>query len=100
VFSKFSASPGRRRSTARRIAAAAAVTGLVATGALTGAGAAVADGPAPHAGGAVATLDGLTTYAGSLIRWKGDTETQTMNAGVFELSVEGGGTLKTYCIDI
>ncbi|MFF0447529.1 Cys-Gln thioester bond-forming surface protein [Streptomyces sp. NPDC004609] len=90
----------RSRSTVRRIAAAVAVTGLVATGSLMGAGAAAAaDGP-QHQGGAVATLDGLKTFDGSKIYWKGEEEPQTMNAGVFEMTVDGGGKLKTYCIDI
>ncbi|MGW4029099.1 Cys-Gln thioester bond-forming surface protein [Streptomyces sp. NPDC004838] len=76
------------------------MTGLVATGALTGAGAAVAADGDQHQGGAVATLDGLKTFDDALIYWEGESKPQTMPAGVFEMTVEGGGKLKTYCIDI
>ncbi|MFE0422617.1 Cys-Gln thioester bond-forming surface protein [Streptomyces sp. NPDC058953] len=94
-----SAASGRRgRSAVRRIAAATAVTGLVATGALTGAGAAVALDGVPHTGGAVATLAGLKVYDTALLHTPGDKEPFRMPAGLFELN--GSGTLKTYCIDL
>ncbi|MFD6421497.1 Cys-Gln thioester bond-forming surface protein [Streptomyces sp. NPDC060198] len=82
-----------------RLASAALVTGLVAAGALVGAGAAAAEDTAPqHPGGAVAVLDGLKTYDGAKI--KTDKGTQSVSAGLFEMTVDGGGKLKTYCIDI
>ncbi|MGW5677376.1 Cys-Gln thioester bond-forming surface protein [Streptomyces sp. NPDC003860] len=100
VFAKFSASAGRGRSTARRIAAVTAVTGLVATGALTGAGAAVASEGDQHVNGAVAKLDGLKIHDTALLHYPGDKQPFKMPAGVFELTADGGGTLKTYCIDL
>ncbi|WUQ01804.1 thioester domain-containing protein [Streptomyces sp. NBC_00247] len=82
-----------------RLASAALVTGLVAAGALAGAGTAAADDAAPqHPGGAIAVLDGLKTYDDAKI--KTDKGTQSVSAGLFEMTVNGGGTLKTYCIDI
>ncbi|QDY80895.1 TQXA domain-containing protein [Streptomyces qinzhouensis] len=95
-----SAARGRGRSTARRAAAAAVVTGLVATGALTGAGAAAATDGVQHMGGAVATLSGLKVYDTALLHSKGDEKPFRMPAGLFELTGGGGGTLKTYCIDL
>ncbi|MFF3556340.1 LAETG motif-containing sortase-dependent surface protein [Streptomyces tsukubensis] len=100
VSSASSAFGGRGRSTARRAAAAAVVTGLVATGALTGAGAAAATDGVQHAGGAVATLSGLKVYDTALLHTPGDKEPFKMPAGLFELTGGGGGTLKTYCIDL
>ncbi|MCX5397061.1 Cys-Gln thioester bond-forming surface protein [Streptomyces sp. NBC_00102] len=82
-----------------RLASTALVTGLVAAGALAGAGTAAADDAAPqHPGGAIAVLNGLKTYDGAEI--KTDKGTQPVSAGLFEMTVDGGGTLKTYCIDI
>ncbi|MEU5159550.1 Cys-Gln thioester bond-forming surface protein [Streptomyces sp. NPDC020875] len=98
LFSASSASSGRGRSTVRRIAAVTAVTGLVATGALTGAGAAVASDGVSHTGGAVATLAGLKVHDYALLHTPGDKEPFRMAAGLFELT--GGGTFKTYCIDL
>ncbi|MEU3597966.1 Cys-Gln thioester bond-forming surface protein [Streptomyces sp. NPDC006798] len=98
MFSASPASGGRGRSTVRRIAAVTAVTGLVATGALTGAGAAVASEGASHTGGAVATLAGLKVHDYALLHTPGDKEPFRMAAGLFELT--GSGTLKTYCIDL
>ncbi|MGV9313699.1 Cys-Gln thioester bond-forming surface protein [Streptomyces sp. NPDC003691] len=100
LFSASSASGGPGRSAARRAAAAAVVTGLVATGALTGAGAAAATEGARAGGGAVATLAGLKVYDSALLHTPGDKEPFKMPAGLFELTGGGGGTLKTYCIDL
>ncbi|MEU6578017.1 Cys-Gln thioester bond-forming surface protein [Streptomyces sp. NPDC046805] len=81
-----------------RLAAAALVSGLVAASVLTGAGAAAADEAPQSQGGATATIDGLKTYGEAVIHT--DTGDQQVPAGLFEMSVEGGGTLQTYCIDI
>lgn len=83
----------------RRLTAGTLVACFVATGALTGAGAAVADeGTTRGEGGATATVDGLKTYGEAVIR--GATGEQQVSAGLFEMSVEGGGMLQTYCVDI
>jgi TQXA domain-containing protein/LPXTG-motif cell wall-anchored protein len=74
------------------------MSGLIATGSMAGAGAAAADDGVQHQGGAVATLDGLKTFDRAVLRTKG--KTHEIPAGVFEMTVDGGGRLKTYCIDI
>lgn len=82
-----------------RLAAATVASGLVAAGVLTGAGTAVADeAAAGHPGGASATLSGLKTYDQAVIRGEG--RDQKVSAGLFEMVVDGGGSLQTYCIDI
>ncbi|GAA3984587.1 TQXA domain-containing protein [Streptomyces marokkonensis] len=89
--------PGRK---ARRLAAAALVSALAAAGVVTGAGPAVAaqDAAARGQGGATATIGGLKTHGLAVIHGAdGDHE---VPAGLFEMSVEGGGTLQTYCVDI
>ncbi|MFE6975489.1 Cys-Gln thioester bond-forming surface protein [Streptomyces sp. NPDC057682] len=88
---------GRRRGMTR-LAATLVATGLVVAGALTGAGGAVADEAPAHQGGATATLDGLKTFDSAILRTNG--KNQKLPAGLFEMTVDGGGTLKTYCIDI
>lgn len=83
-----------------RGAAATLVSGLVAAGVLTaGAGtAAAADETAQKQGGATATIGGLKTYGSAVIHDdSGDLE---VSAGLFEMSVDGGGTLQTYCVDL
>ncbi|WEH43804.1 Cys-Gln thioester bond-forming surface protein [Streptomyces sp. AM 2-1-1] len=83
-----------------RLASTALVTGLVAAGALAGTGTAAADDAAPqHQGGATAVLDGLKTYDSAVIKTAGE-EPKKVSAGLFEMTVDGGGKLKTYCIDI
>ncbi|MFI9624780.1 Cys-Gln thioester bond-forming surface protein [Streptomyces sp. NPDC052042] len=67
-------------------------------GAFVGAGSAVADEAPHHQGGASAVLDGLKTYDRAVLH--ADGRNQQLPAGVFELTVDGGGKLKTYCIDI
>ncbi|MEV6459462.1 Cys-Gln thioester bond-forming surface protein [Streptomyces albidoflavus] len=82
-----------------RLAAATVASGLVAAGVLTGAGTAVADeAAAGHPGGASATLSGLKTYDQAVIHGEG--RDQKVSAGLFEMVVDGGGSLQTYCIDI
>ncbi|MFC9119239.1 LAETG motif-containing sortase-dependent surface protein [Streptomyces sp. NPDC057067] len=87
-----------------RAAASVLVGGLVAAGTLVGATAATADETGQHQGGATAVLDGLKTYDSAVLRTGGEdgkpATTQELPAGLFELGVEGGGQLKTYCIDI
>ncbi|KKD03268.1 Cys-Gln thioester bond-forming surface protein [Streptomyces sp. WM6386] len=83
-----------------RGAAATLVSGLVVAGVLTaGAGtAAAADATAQNQSGATATMGGLKTYGAAVIHDdSGDLE---VSAGLFEMSVDGGGTLQTYCVDL
>ncbi|MFG2605836.1 Cys-Gln thioester bond-forming surface protein [Streptomyces sp. NPDC048514] len=87
----------RRSAGAARLAAVAAV-GLAAAGVLSGAGTAVADGTSQTQGGATATTNGLKTYGEAVIH--GDGGDQRVSAGLFEMSVDGGGTLQTYCVDL
>lgn len=81
-----------------RLAASVVASGLVVAGALTGAGGAVADEAPPHQGGATATLDGLKTFDSAVLH--ADGKNQKVPAGLFEMTVDGGGKFKTYCIDI
>ncbi|MGY4927411.1 Cys-Gln thioester bond-forming surface protein [Streptomyces sp. 900105755] len=82
-----------------RLAAAALVSGLVAAAALTGAGPAAADdGTAQSQSGATATMNGLKTYGAAVVH--GDSGDEQVAAGLFEMSVDGGGTLQTYCVDL
>ncbi|MEU6201804.1 Cys-Gln thioester bond-forming surface protein [Streptomyces sp. NPDC047061] len=82
-----------------RLAAAALVSGLVAAAALTGAGRAAADdGTAASQSGATATMSGLKTYGEAVVH--GDSGDEQVAAGLFEMSVDGGGTLQTYCVDL
>lgn len=97
MFSSFSALSVRGRGAAR-LAAAALVSGLVAAGVLAGAGPAVADGTVQGQGGATATMGGLKTYGAAVLH--DDSGDQELSAGLFEMSVEGGGTLQTYCVDL
>ncbi|WP_328503108.1 Cys-Gln thioester bond-forming surface protein [Streptomyces sp. NBC_00457] len=98
MFSSFSAPSARGRG-AVRLAVATSVSGLAAvTAVMAGAGTAVADGTAQNQGGATATIGGLKTYGAAVIHdAAGD---QELSAGLFEMSVEGGGMLQTYCVDI
>ncbi|PZT69457.1 peptidase [Streptomyces sp. SW4] len=83
---------------AARLAAATAVSALAATAVVGGAGRAAADGTAPRQGGATATMNGLKTYGAAVIH--GADGDQQLSAGLFEMSVEGGGMLQTYCVDV
>ncbi|WP_225821402.1 Cys-Gln thioester bond-forming surface protein [Streptomyces naphthomycinicus] len=80
------------------MAAATAVSGLVAAGVLSGAGTAVAEEIPQTQGGATATINGLKTYGEAVIHEDGGD--QQVEAGLFEMSVDGGGTLQTYCVDL
>ncbi|MEU9291713.1 Cys-Gln thioester bond-forming surface protein [Streptomyces sp. NPDC048275] len=97
MFSSFSALLARRRGAAR-LAAAALVSGLVTVGAIATAGAAVAEEAPQSQGGATATLGGLKTYGSAVIHDNG--VDQQVSAGLFEMSVDGGGMLQTYCVDL
>lgn len=83
---------------AARLAAAVVASGLVAAGAIATAGTAVADETTPAHGGATATLGGLKTFDQAVVHGEGGD--QRVGAGLFEMSVDNGGTLQTYCIDI
>ncbi|MEU2545519.1 Cys-Gln thioester bond-forming surface protein [Streptomyces roseolus] len=73
------------------MAAATLVSGLVASSAIALAGPAMADG------GADATLGGLKE-SGDI--WIGDEEGDPISGGLFELTVDDGGSLQAYCIDL
>ncbi|GGZ54060.1 TQXA domain-containing protein [Streptomyces bluensis] len=74
------------------------MSGLVAAGVLAAAGTAVAGETPQGPGGATATITGLKAHGTAVIREKG--EEQQVSAGLFEMSVEGGGMLQTYCVDL
>ncbi|MDG9702059.1 Cys-Gln thioester bond-forming surface protein [Streptomyces sp. DH37] len=82
-----------------RFAAAAIATGVLAAGAIAGAGTAVADENEQQPGGATATLDGLNKDRSHLAVFHDDGNKE-IGAGLFDMTVDGGGTLQTYCIDI
>ena len=98
MFSAFSALSVRGRSAARLVAATF-VSGLLAAGVTVAAvGTASADEAAQSQRGATATIGGLKTYGDAVIH---DTDGDLpVSAGLFEMSVEGGGTLQTYCVDL
>ncbi|GAA3824447.1 TQXA domain-containing protein [Streptomyces coacervatus] len=97
MLSSFSALSARRRGVTR-LAAATLVSGLLAVGVLAGAGPAGAEETTQGQGGATATIGGLKTYGAAVIHEH--TGDQQVSAGLFEMSVDGGGTLQTYCVDI
>ena len=87
-----------RRRGVSRLAAAIVASGLIAAGAIATAGPAAADEPVPGHSGAKAVLNGLKTYDGAVIHDGGDE--LKVSAGLFEMNVDNGGTIQTYCIDI
>lgn len=97
ALSAASAAAARRRG-AGRLVAATVVSGLVAAGAMVTAGTAVADEVPRSQGGATATITGLKTYGPAVIHDNG--QDQQVSAGLFEMSVDNGGMLQTYCIDL
>ncbi|WP_443063576.1 Cys-Gln thioester bond-forming surface protein [Streptomyces sp. NBC_00663] len=102
MFSSLTAPRTRRPARGRgvaRLVAGTLMSGLVAAGVLAGAGTAAAgDGTAEIQGGATATIGGLKTYGTAVIHDdSGDLE---VSAGLFEMAVEGGGMLQTYCVDL
>ncbi|AWW39521.1 MULTISPECIES: Cys-Gln thioester bond-forming surface protein [Streptomyces] len=98
MFSSFSAPSACGRGAAR-LAAVTLVSGLAVTAATVMAvPAAAGTGTVQSGGGAAATISGLKTYGAAVVHAdEGDLE---ISAGLFEMSVEGGGTLQTYCVDI
>ncbi|MFC8289555.1 Cys-Gln thioester bond-forming surface protein [Streptomyces sp. NPDC057242] len=91
----------RGRGVVRRLAAAALVSGLVAVGVTGVAGPAAAEeGPGDN-GGASAVLGRLKISAKVRIVEKVDGEERVSekSGGLFEMKVENGGNLQTYCID-
>ncbi|MEV5429261.1 Cys-Gln thioester bond-forming surface protein [Streptomyces sp. NPDC052701] len=97
MFAAFSALSVRGRG-ATRLGAATLVSGLAAAGALAGAGPAAAQEAAQGRAGATATIGGLKTYGTAVLH--GEDGDRQLPAGLFEMSVEGGGTLQTYCVDL
>jgi TQXA domain-containing protein len=93
----FSALSVHRRGIAS-LAAATLVSGLVAAGTVAAVGAAAADEAPQQHGGATATIDGLKTFGQAVIHDHG--RDQRVPAGLFEMTVDNGGTLQTYCIDL
>ncbi|SOD66262.1 LPXTG-motif cell wall anchor domain-containing protein/TQXA domain-containing protein [Streptomyces zhaozhouensis] len=85
-----------RKRVVSRLAATAVASGLIAGGALAAAGSAVAE-QNPRSGGATAVNEGLQVQDGVNVTHNG--ETDTYRAGLFYLTADDGGTLKTYCID-
>ncbi|MFK0168191.1 Cys-Gln thioester bond-forming surface protein [Streptomyces sp. NPDC090306] len=76
------------------------MSGVVATGLAVVAQPAAADDVAPQVpAGATATIGGLKTYGDAVIHEENGDE-QTVSAGLFEMSVDDGGTLQTYCVDL
>ncbi|MFE1023194.1 Cys-Gln thioester bond-forming surface protein [Streptomyces sp. NPDC058818] len=99
MFSSLTALSLPGRGAARR-ATAALVSALAVAGVVTGAGPAAAaqDAAAQGQGGATATIGGLKAHGTAVIHGEGGG--QEVPAGLFEMSVEGGGMLQTYCVDI
>ena len=89
------------RRSAARLAAAGAVTGLLAAGALAGAASAFADPVAPSSSGATAVLKGLEAgkYDFATVKSGGVVTAAKQAAGLFQMTVPGGGSIETYCID-
>ncbi|MGW0461730.1 Cys-Gln thioester bond-forming surface protein [Streptomyces tendae] len=87
--------PGRG---AARLAAGALASALAVAGVVTGAAPAAAQEGARGQGGATATIGGLKTHGTAVIH--GEDGDHQVPAGLFEMSVEGGGMLQTYCVDI
>ncbi|MFJ5294084.1 Cys-Gln thioester bond-forming surface protein [Streptomyces sp. NPDC088348] len=85
-----------RRPGTSRLAAAALTAGLVAGGAMATAAPAFADDAPTNSSGVTATLDNPGVSVGGQVVINGKDET----AGLFELKVDGGGSIKTYCIDL
>ncbi|MGD6745436.1 Cys-Gln thioester bond-forming surface protein [Streptomyces sp. BH106] len=74
------------------------MSGLMATGAISGASVAQAEDGATEQSGASATLAGLETYDAAVIHEAGKDE--KVSAGLFRMAVDDGGTLQTYCVDV
>ncbi|MDT0569864.1 TQXA domain-containing protein [Streptomyces sp. DSM 3412] len=88
-----------RRRSAGRLAAVSLASGLVVAGVIGTASPAAADETPQSSGGATATIGGLKTYGTAVLRTDEGQE-QQLPAGLFEMFVDGGGTLQTYCVDV
>ncbi|CAM5655395.1 TQXA domain-containing protein OS=Streptomyces microflavus OX=1919 GN=Smic_24970 PE=4 SV=1 [Streptomyces microflavus] len=96
---------GGRGRAALRPVTALLLSGLVTAATLAGTGTAAADDPGRHQGGAAAVLDGLKTFDSAVLRMPGENgapdRTQELPAGLFEMTVDGGGKLRRRpCIDL
>ncbi|MFF7729754.1 Cys-Gln thioester bond-forming surface protein [Streptomyces sp. NPDC008001] len=87
-----------RRRGAARLAAACLATGLAAVGTIAVAGPAAADDAPQNPGGVTATLGSITAGSGVVVHDR--RRTAEIPAGLFEMKVDGGGSLQTYCLDI
>ncbi|MEU5050021.1 Cys-Gln thioester bond-forming surface protein [Streptomyces sp. NPDC021096] len=87
-----------KRRGAARLASAILATGLAVGGTLALVGPAAADEAPQNQGGVTATLGRITAGGGAMVQDR--RKTGDIMAGLFEMKVDGGGTLQTYCIDI
>ncbi|MFI9238421.1 Cys-Gln thioester bond-forming surface protein [Streptomyces sp. NPDC053079] len=87
-----------KRRGAARLASAILAAGLAVGGTLALAGPAAADEAPQNQGGVTATLGRITAGGGAMVQDR--RKTGDIMAGLFEMKVDGGGTLQTYCIDI
>ncbi|MER5492194.1 thioester domain-containing protein [Streptomyces sp. NPDC002490] len=71
---------------------------MLTAGMVAGAAMARAEGEPQGRGGAAATLSGLKLSGEAVVR-RGDEE-RRVQAGLFEMAVDGGGTLRTYGVDL
>ncbi|MEV5243246.1 Cys-Gln thioester bond-forming surface protein [Streptomyces cinnamoneus] len=83
---------------AARLASAILAAGLALGGTVALAGPAAADEASQNEGGVTATLGRITAGGGAVVQDR--RKTGDVMAGLFEMKVDGGGTLQTYCIDI
>ncbi|MEU9096535.1 thioester domain-containing protein [Streptomyces sp. NPDC048361] len=93
--------PSARKRGALRLATVTAVSGLVAVGAIAGAGAAAADDkPAATSSGAHATLEDAGVKVGATVDVNDHGVETSPTGGLFELKVDNAGVIQTYCIDL
>ncbi|MER5558088.1 thioester domain-containing protein [Streptomyces sp. NPDC002506] len=93
--------PTARKRGALRLATATAVTGLVAAGAIAGAGTSFADDkPAASSSGVHATLKSASVTVGAKIDVNNHGKKTAPVGGLFELKVDNAGVIQTYCIDL
>ncbi|MCC3772188.1 TQXA domain-containing protein, partial [Streptomyces sp. UNOC14_S4] len=87
-----------KRRGATRLAAGALVSGLAAVGTIVAAGPAFAVDTPRDTGGVSATVGRITAGSGATVH--DSRRTGDIQAGLFEMKVDGGGSLQTYGIDI
>ncbi|WP_329178835.1 LAETG motif-containing sortase-dependent surface protein [Streptomyces sp. NBC_01477] len=90
------------RRSAARLAAAGIATGLLAAGAVAGAGSAVADDTTPSSSGATAVLSGIQGDLSDLatVATKDGKTNDHEPAGLFKMDLGGGKSFYSYCIDL